>query len=56
MLGDKLFEQLDWQSPSTLFNEWEDMGEIEACKKCGKLLLVSGLERCPYCGNNITEG
>ena len=26
-IAEELFEQLDWQSPSTLFNEWEDMGE-----------------------------
>lgn len=55
-IAEELFEQLDWQSPSTLFNEWEDMGEIEACEGCGKLLLVFGLERCPYCGNGITKG
>ena len=34
-IAEELFMQLDWQSPSTLFNEWEDMGEIGACEKCG---------------------
>ena len=52
-IAEELFEQLDWQSPSTLFNEWEDMGEIGACEICGKLLLVFGLERCPYCRRSI---
>ena len=54
-IAEELFMQLDWQSPSTLFNEWEDMGEIGACEKCGKLLLVFGLERCSYCGKDIAE-
>ena len=52
-IAEELFEQLDWQSPSTLFNEWEDMGEIGDCEDCGKLLLVFGLEKCPYCGRDI---
>lgn len=51
-IAEELFDQLDWQSPSTLFNEWEDMGVVEECGGCGKLFLASGVKRCPYCGRN----
>lgn len=54
-VAEELFDQLDWQSPSTLFNEWEDMGTVETCEGCGKLFLDFGIERCPYCGKEITD-
>lgn len=52
-IAGELFYQLDWQSPSTLFNEWEDMGAVETCEGCGKLFMAFGVERCPYCGIGI---
>ena len=54
-IAEELFCQLDWQSPSTLFNEWEDMGVVEECEGCGKLFLVFGVKRCPYCGRNLED-
>lgn len=52
-IAEELFSQLDWQCPSALFNEWEDMGVVKTCEGCGKLSLTFGMERCPYCGSDI---
>lgn len=54
-IADELFEELDWQSPCTLFNEWEDMGTVETCGGCGKLFLTFGIEKCPYCGRDTED-
>lgn len=31
-IAEELFDRLDWQSPSTLMDEWERTGEINICK------------------------
>ena len=55
-IAQELFGQLDWQSPPALFNEWEEMGEIETCRQCGKLFLAFGAGQCPYCGRDREDG
>ncbi len=54
-IAEELFNQLDWQSPSTLFNEWEDIGAVDFCERCEKLFLAFGIEQCPYCGKGRTD-
>lgn len=47
---EKLFYELDWQSPSALWDEWVDVGEAALCGRCGRLFLISDTEKCPHCG------
>lgn len=54
-IAEELFYQLDWQSPSTLLDEWEDTEVIGTCKKCGKLYFLFGIKKCPYCGADHEE-
>lgn len=49
-IADELFESVDWQSPCTLLNEWEQTGEVDTCTKCGKMFMCYGKTECPHCG------
>ena len=55
-IAEELFYQLDWQSPSTLMDEWEDTEGIDTCKKCGKLYFPFNTKKCPYCGVDYERG
>ena len=49
-LADELFDEVDWQYPETLFEEWWDTGEIDKCKSCGKMFFCFGAKKCYRCG------
>lgn len=44
-----LFETVDWQSPSTLYDEYIQSDEIYECTNCKKSYLSYDIEHCPYC-------
>lgn len=52
-IAEELFEEVDWQNPSTLMNDWEKAGEIDTCKKCGKLFMSYHVKKCPHCGGGV---
>lgn len=54
-IAEELFYEVDWQSPSTLMNDWEIAGEIDTCGKCGKLFMAYNVKKCPYCGADVPE-
>lgn len=54
-IAEKLFYEVDWQSPSTLMDEWEKDGEINICDQCGRMLLAYDMHKCPHCGCFISE-
>lgn len=54
-IAEELFDEADWQNPSTLMNDWENAGEIDTCKKCGKLFMPYNVRKCPYCRAGISE-
>lgn len=49
-IAEELFYEVDWQSPSTLLDEWERDGEIATCGKCGKMFMSYNVKKCPHCG------
>ena len=55
-LADELFDQVDWQHPETLFDEWWNMGEIDKCKSCGKMFFCYNAKKCYRCGADYEEG
>lgn len=55
-IAEKLFYEVDWQSPSTLMYEWEKDGEIDICDQCGRMFLSYDVHKCPHCGCFICEG
>ena len=50
-IANELYATVDWQHPSTLYDEWINYGEIIECEACGKSYLTDGDEnaKCPYC-------
>ena len=54
-IAEKLFYEVDWQSPSALMYEWETDGEIDTCGQCGKMILTYDVHKCPHCGCSIKE-
>ena len=54
-IAGELFYAVDWQSPSTLLNEWETAGEVDTCESCGKLFMAYNVKRCPHCGADVSE-
>lgn len=45
-----IFEEVDWQSPSTLYHEYVMEDEICECSGCKKSYLSYNVESCPFCG------
>ena len=54
-IAEKLFYEVDWQSPSALMYEWETDGEINTCGQCGKIILTYDVHKCPHCGCSISD-
>ena len=52
-IAEELFDGVDWQNPSTLMTDWERDGEIDTCRKCGKLFLSYDVRKCPHCGEDV---
>lgn len=55
-IAEQLFDEVDWQSPSALLDEWERNGEIGICRECRKLYLNFNARKCPYCGADHEGG
>ena len=55
-IAERLFYEVDWQSPYTLMDEWERNGEIGICRECGKIYLLFNVNKCPYCGADHEGG
>lgn len=53
-LAKLLFEFVDWQSPSTLYNDWLNDDEIKECDECKRTFITEGDEdmECPYCNED----
>lgn len=49
-IAERVFENLEWQSPSTELDELERDGEVDTCSTCGKMFLSYEAKKCPYCG------
>lgn len=54
-IAERLFYEVDWQSPTTLMYEWETDGELDTCAQCGKMFLSYDVHGCPHCGCLIDE-
>ena len=54
-IAERMFDEVDWQSPSTLMYEWEKDGEIDTCGLCGRMFLAWDVHKCPHCGCFICE-
>lgn len=51
-----LFNQVDWQSPSTLADEMFRNLEWGYCKHCKKIINMAGEEiPCPHCGGELGQ-
>ncbi len=55
-MAEELFEQLDWQHPESLKEDWLVTGEWDYCDKCGKLFDCYGKTKCPHCGSDYNGG
>lgn len=49
-LAEELYEAVDWQHPETLLEDWFRNGEVDTCKKCGKMFDCYEETKCPHCG------
>lgn len=54
-LAEEVYEALDWQHVNSLLDDWFGNGELDTCKKCGKMFNCYGVVRCPYCGENYCK-
>ncbi len=52
-IADRVFVDIDWQHPGSYLNEQDDE-EIGVCK-CGKWYWRYDLDKCPYCGANLSN-
>lgn len=50
-IASQLFYSVDWQSPSTLYDEWIQEDEINECTNCKKAYFSYEVTRCPYCSS-----
>lgn len=51
--ADELFEEVDWQHPETLMEDWFVNNEWVRCEKCGRLINYGdgcNNKKCPSCG------
>lgn len=56
--ADEVFDELDWQHPSSLIEDWIVNGEWVECQKCGKYVNYGCGENdivCPFCGKTVEE-
>lgn len=48
-LAKALFDNIDWQSPGTLLNDWIQDEEACICSNCNKGYLSYNIDNCPHC-------
>lgn len=54
--ADELFEEVDWQHPETLMQDWMVNNEWLVCGGCGKLVDYGdgcNDKKCPFCGKEV---
>lgn len=57
-LADELFEEVDWQHPESLKEDWFVNNEWVECKKCGRIIDYGdgcNDKKCPSCGWEVEE-
>lgn len=45
----EIFYTLDWQSPSSLYNDYLNSEEIHQCTGCKKSFFCYEVDLCPFC-------
>ena len=48
-LADLLFEEVDWQCPESLMEDYYANGEFDDCPKCKKVFACYKKRECPHC-------
>lgn len=51
-IAEKIFYQLDWQTPEALLDEEISIGELTVCEGCQHLFESYHTMQCPNCGHN----
>lgn len=51
-IAEKIFYQLDWQTPEALLDEEISVGELTICEGCQRLFESYHTMQCPKCGHN----
>ena len=56
-LAETMFEELDWQHPESLLEDWKVNGEVAWCQYCKKYVQVydEEIEKCPVCGAELED-
>lgn len=56
-LAETMFEELDWQHPESLLEDWKANGEIAWCPHCVGYVQTYGeeIEKCPVCGTELED-
>lgn len=56
-LAETMFEELDWQHPESLLEDWKANGEIAWCPHCVGYVQTYGeeIEMCPVCGTELED-
>lgn len=49
-IAEKIFYQLDWQTPEALLDEEISIGELTVCEGCQRLFESYHTMQCPNCG------
>lgn len=56
-LAETMFEELDWQHPESLLEDWKANGEIAWCPHCAGYVQTydEEIEKCPVCGTELED-
>ena len=56
-LAETMFEELDWQHPESLLEDWKANGEIVWCPHCAGYVQTydEEIEKCPVCGAELED-
>lgn len=56
-LAETMFEELDWQHPESLLEDWKANGEVAWCPHCIGYVQVydEEIEKCPVCGAELED-
>lgn len=56
-LAETMFEELDWQNPESLLEDWKANSEIAWCPHCAGYVQTydKEIEKCPVCGTELED-
>lgn len=56
-LAETMFEELDWQNPESLLEDWKANSEIAWCPHCAGYVQTydEEIEKCPVCGTELED-